>query len=561
MTEPSALPTREAVRKLSISTVESFNQWRSDAESLDRGRRIVLDEVRSIARFYERRQFHNAFETLVKPGGWSGYLASVFLSYRQRDAMLGYLRFQECAGEFEGEHDPLEKVNQLLNTDLRRLGTRSLSLFGVMVDTGEGRRRRVRLPIDPFACHRRVYTRILRARRTGIGQRARVLNFVDRHRARCELALLKLACRVMVRMNWIPLKGETIVAELGEVFGCAEWGENEKRKFKHEMEMFIEGDAWEILEHTSEDAWLNGGAGKFVKLAIGTMLGCVETNQARGDADVDSVIRAMKTVFYWALTYPLVDDVLDQGESSLADRQSLARTMREALSAGGEEDEPTNDVPPIAIAMRRLLSIPGINRKRVSTAILAVLEAHVDGATPRLESVIEEGDLYVWLSLEKSLLVRVATSEISGIPVPWKDYQEMAGVAYFNQLGDDLWDAEEDLRDGAITPVTMWARGLRRENPSRMYVDFGAWLSDEAGNEQTTRGIALAIVHTFSLSRGAGPLTDSMLEMELEGAFPASLMDAVPHIDPDSMLFEFERLAVREYKRWGTRKRSTVGRV
>jgi len=317
---------------------------------------------------------------------------------------------------------------------------------------------------------------------------------------------------------------------------------------EREAENFALGEGWSLLKRTSESTWLSGGAGKFVKLAIGTFLGCAAASKASGRCDPSAVSRALQASFFWALTYPLVDDVLDSGSSNSKDRARLERSLRQALRDYGPSSSSGHDLaPPIAVAMRRLLALPDTNRKRVADAIESVLVAHVEGAKPRLGLDVDAGDAFVWLALEKSLLVRTATSEVCGFEVTWDEYRVMAPVAYFNQLGDDIWDAAEDLRDGAINPVTLWLTGARAENPYQTYLDFGAWIADESADSGTARAVALAIVHTFSLALSDGSASEAVLASVLGGAFRSELLTAVPHIDPDSMLFEFDRLSVREY--------------
>lgn len=485
---------------------------------------------------------------------WVGFCASVFLSFREQGAMLEYLRFQESVDNVTDGEDPLRVVGHVLDVETRQLGKSTRPLVAVVVHSGDGVRRRVRVPLDPFRTFRRVYARLLLVRRGRSIGGWKLLNRIDLFWARLQIWLLRRAGLWMWRRGVVPRMTGDTAAELRELFGNAPGhpesplNASDIALLTRGLERFALEEAWPLLERTSEAAWLTGGAGKFTKLLIGTFLGHAAAAKERCQGGHDTILVAARASFYWALTYPLVDDVLDGGQYSAKDRERLEDALRSVLHADCEALPP--GTPPIAIAIDRLLRLPGIDRARSAAAIDAVLTAHVEGAKQRLGEPASDGDSSVHNALEKSLLVRIATSELCGFRVPWEDYRKMAAVAYFNQLGDDIWDAAEDVEHGNITPVTSWLTGFREENPYQEYVDFGAWLAEQAGSSAVARAATLAMVHTFSLAVAAGSTSVSGLGCDILGkGFDVGLLRCVPHIDPDSLLFDLERLAVAEYRR------------
>ncbi len=544
-----SVPDRSRIRGLSDATLAAFRTWRGDRDSLERGRSRVGAELLQISRFLRSHFMPQAFERMVMPGGWPGYLASVFLAFRDRGAMLEYLRFQECAPDDRSVDDPLGAASRVLNHEMRQLGKRAYPLLAVVVHSGDGVRRRVRVPLDPFVTIRRMYLRTLKACRgrgvVGEGWRDRL----DRMWLCMQIRLLRWIARRIAARGSIPRFGSSPNAVIREMFGPeVSWADHDWQEFDTEIERFAVQEAWPLLERTSESVWLTGGAGRFAKLAIGTLIGCAAARRAEGRVGPGAIAEVVRLSFYWALTYPLVDDVLDRRTSTPADRQRLEAAMLVALRGEPRSGHiESDDDAPITVAMRRLLDIRSVDRDRVATAIESVLAAHVDGARTRLDSSVQRGEIFIRLALEKSLLVRAATAEICGFRLHWSDYADMAPVAYFNQLGDDIWDAAEDFEDGSISPVTLWITGASREDPFVQYYDFGAWLAESSGSRSCARGVALAMVHTFSLAMAAGSVPADRLISVLGAGFDPESLRCVPHIDPDSMLFDFERLAVAEY--------------
>jgi hypothetical protein len=232
---------------------------------------------------------------------------------------------------------------------------------------------------------------------------------------------------------------------------------------EQEMRAFWEGRVAPSLRAIPPHIVDAGGFGKLAKLAIGSIVGIAASSETKVTAE--AVVRATRLAFCWAMTYPLVDDILDSPDSPATCRNELI-SLFEDVRRGEPDRFYCRHASTAALqgCLTDLLTlVPTKSRSRVCEAIWNVFEAHridaIAASAPPARTRPNANEPLLEVAMMKSVLVRVATMEVCGIPANWDDYRAMAAIGLFNQMGDDIWDAEDDLAEGRSTSVT----GSRRD--------------------------------------------------------------------------------------------------
>ena len=545
MPTPEPIPDYESIRGLARSALASFSRW-ATGPTADADRALVRGQLERLGRFYRSRRFAEAGRRLASRDPLAAWAGGVFLSFRDRAAMIDYMRFQECADPQPGGGDPLGGVAAAIRETLVPLGRRARVAFRLGVPLFGTRGIRLELRLDPFVNYRAIYARLLRRARAGrrAGWRDHARDAFDRAAGGLKVRFFRAAAVLFAR-GWGRVNTVTNVRDtLSAIFPvAARLGDKRIAEIEATLTAYLRDRLGSLMRSLPRDTVEDGGIGKLIKLIVGTLIGRANAMPATDPAGATRyIIESARIAYCWAVTYPLVDDVLDSGATGPATRAAL-RELFAGLGAGAPGGPLAESE--LGRRMRELCELlaPPV-RVRAAAAIRNVFLAHDADSSSRLGDARGDADP-LEVALLKSLLVRIATMEICGIPATAADYRAMAAVALFNQLGDDIWDAAEDLRNDRLTPVTRYHRG-GGANPYRAYLDFAAFLAGESG--AAARPASLAVCHTFKLAHDAKCAeTRAELLAALRQFAPAAaavtILTCTPHVDPDSMLFDFERAA------------------
>ena len=548
------IPTVGWVTNLAKDVLSEFRNW-SESDSSDLQRNKIRRQMQKVARFQQTRcigEAERVLSTSHRLGKWS---AQLFLSFRDKRAMVDYLRFQEWVFESD-EKDPLQEIVDGLTEAFSDLGKKSS--VNVRLGVGLSARKRIscRINLDPFKNFRAIYLRILRAsrQRRNLTVLEKAANMMGRVAIRVKFLLVETGTEYYIRwIEWklrrhpefVPknvLRHINLVVE--DIFAEEiQSGTLDLNVLYAELSDFMEERVASLWSAIPDQLSEPRAVAKFFKVWLGVIIGRMSEIPDPPAATTHYVINSFKIAFCWASTYPLVDDVLDSSKTSSCVRKEMADVMR-AVFRSDPLRHPLSFRSCIELRSRMLELLELLDlahRDAAKNAIMNVFEAHqVDSGLRSTDPAIDVEERFN-NALLKSMLVRIATMHVCGIFPTAQDYLEMARVAIFNQLGDDIWDATEDLAENRVTPVTL---GLLDKGPDAYdyYLDYAAYLCQFASVE---RPAVLAISHTYRLAWDCGDATTrNRLKASIEKFSPKldmwSFFGSTQHIDPDSLIFDLE---------------------
>ena len=547
-------PSVSWIFALAKEVLDEFKSWR-ESESSQLERTKIRSQMKKVAFFQQTRCIGEAERILSVPHGLGKWSAQLFLSFRDKRAMIDYLRFQEWAFESTGK-DPLREIVDGLTETFADLGKKSSVNVQLGVRLSSRKTIAWRINLDPFKNYRSIYLRILRAsrqcRRLTILEKA--ANVLGRIAIKVKFFMVETGTEYYFR--WVEWKlkrypgfvPKNIARHINLFF--EDMFEEEIRSGTLELDIVYE-ELSDFMEKRITSLWSAipeqlrepRAVAKFFKVWLGVLIGRMSEAPVPPANATQYVVDSFKLAFCWASTYPLVDDVLDSSETSLDVRREMAAVMR-GVFCGDKLKNPLSFKSCVELQSRMtelLELLAPEHRNAAKHAIMNVFDAHEEDAGLRCTDTVIDVAARFQNALLKSMLVRIATMHVCGICPTVGDYKEMARVAIFNQLGDDIWDAMEDLAEERVTPVTL---GLLGKGPDAYgyYLDYAAYLCQFAPVE---RPATLAISHTFRLAWEAGDAkTRSRLKASIERFSPDldawGFFGSTQHVDPDSLIFDLE---------------------
>lgn len=554
------LRSRYAARLASILDSRS-----ADSESLDR---TISDRFRSIERLLRRRRI-DEFRRWIDPRTpWQKALVELFLQARLRRYVLAYLSVQE-AEDFEGRSAFDTRAPLFIAQLLDRVGRRS----HVGIRPGIGRFRTT-ISLDPLIPLRRAYGRFLRERRGGPEGR-RAIRGARYHRmmfrAKCRL-FERIARTVVARflrsgrggIDFPGLASRPIRAAMATgvlvFFPMAErLDETQWIELLERLQQYFKESLERLRDALPGRSLRNHGLIKLAKVAFGTLVGRTAVLDPDSERPVDAIVDTCRLAYSWGITYPLVDNVLDDAEVPEGTKREIVSVLEGIFRGGSAVDAaaPGSESPLVREVRYRLSEVVNLlepTRRDQTLATLAnLLESHRCDASRRLfaaESEAPDRDLEVLAdTLLKAALIRIATMAVCGIEISEATLETACERGLFNQLGDDLWDIYEDLDDDRVTPFTLYLSGKSTIDPFRLYLRYTARIAERLGPK---RRLAAFLGCCETLRDALLTVSDRPSDpLEVEGHIRRSVdqcgalesylgVRGVPHVDFDAVLFAFE---------------------
>lgn len=548
-------PSFDWLNQLADATLAEFQEW-LESNTSEAKQAFIRETMQRVARNQLRRAIPTAESSMLSGDPVFDWCVKLFLSFRDQSAMIDYLRMQECAFQTIGAPDPLDDLSAGITEGFAGLGRKDVFQVRLGVILSRSLRISKLLSLDPFPHIRRIYRRILRAKRKqqhSPGVFGRILNRID-------VAVAKFKIQAVIHggiwyasraLKWLQSEPEFIPSDIERhVVGSI------REMFRAEVELGTV-DELDLLERCYQyvvatlpgladamwDSYTEQSASKFLKVFIGVLIG--RMSERPPTLTTQYIVDTFKAAFCWASTYPLVDDVLDSGNTSNSTRADLAAIINNVFG-NGESVGQTVDKSCVELRQRMVelkTLIPSGHETAAAQSILNVFRAHQQDAGIRESEVNVQSYERLRTALLKALLVRAATMHVCGIFPSKKDYEEMAIVAVFNQLGDDIWDAIEDIAEGRTTLVT---NQLLRGGPNayEYYLQYAGFLVSKFG-VVAARPACLAIAHTFRLAWDAGTTETRQALTEALSKFSPNLDQTAffrhtQYIDPDALIFDLE---------------------
>lgn len=233
----------------------------------------------------------------------------------------------------------------------------------------------------------------------------------------------------------------------------------------------------------------NDGMDKVLRTVMGVMaLTAAEAVDAPAAERNDRVARSIAPAYFYAATYPIVDDVL-QDSDYVRDANDASRyhsAILHGLTTG--EDISPADMPDHPLAEELLtvynemrLRLPFDDYRDTYYALESMYRAQHNDATAAISADTTEADVYVPIMIKASLS-RIVGHMITGRTLPPERSGRMLQTLLRQQLADDRRDVMEDLRASRQTPFTLPSTHpeLPFENPLLYHIAQEAYIGHRA---------------------------------------------------------------------------------
>ncbi|WP_029631092.1 hypothetical protein [Zavarzinella formosa] len=530
--------------------------------------RLQLDRIKNLI---ARRRINSWRKRLRPRSLLENALAELFLLSRIRSYVSAYLSVQE-GEDFEGVDRYDTPVPQFIASLLRNLGKQPYATINL-----GGRHFRFIWGVDPLVHLRKMYgLELLQRRRSGRKPLFAKLGMVF-HRTAFSLKtklmsiILRIGLRKLIRSpsrfktaSWVasPYMRRLMEVAVFHLFPSAgELTTQESNELQSKLVAYFKPRISGLSQAISRDSVFNHGLIKLCKVAFGVLVHRVAAKKNHQEDHPTFIFNTLRLAFSWGVTYPLVDNVLDSGQTSNADREMLTRILSDLFGEKHVVQTPTKTVDHVCPSIREVHSclsemlslVPAQHIPQTLRVLGLLLESHRRDATRRLSTLHDNSpevfkDVMVDTAL-KSALVRMATMEVCGITITNKTFAQSVVRSLFNQLGDDLWDIYEDFDAGRVTPFTQYLTKGGGKNPFQFYLLYSTLISQEMSRRRQTATF-LGFCET---------LRDSLLTLKSQGDDPLGVSKAianmleivanppamkwvrvVPHVDFDAVLFAFE---------------------
>lgn len=205
----------------------------------------------------------------------------------------------------------------------------------------------------------------------------------------------------------------------------------------------------------------------------------------------DEVINLVKTAYYWGLTYPLIDDIIDSDILTPNEKSHYFELLTALFSNtdGHLHSALPSKHPFIAYIVASLQGLKAItpyhdNRETYLTILLA-LESHM------ADYQSGHADAMPINIIMKSGLVRVVTALLAGVPVSEACLKNMLLMAFYNQEEDDMRDVLEDLDKHNPTPFVRYILNGDIENPFYLYIQYMYYIDHLANHDRGIKDLLM----------------------------------------------------------------------
>ena len=182
------------------------------------------------------------------------------------------------------------------------------------------------------------------------------------------------------------------------------------------------------------------------------------------------LINLVKTAYYWGLTYPLIDEVIDSDVLTADEKNDYFNLLKAIFSD-------KNDYSAINLQNKHKfvtyfldswnslkVILPYKDNKKTYITILLALESHIADCQ---KNNYDEINIIL-----KAGLVRTSTALIAGIPVSDELLKNMFLMSFYNQEEDDMADILEDLESGHSTPFSQFIKNETSKNPFYLFIQY-----------------------------------------------------------------------------------------
>jgi len=279
-----------------------------------------------------------------------------------------------------------------------------------------------------------------------------------------------------------------------------------------ELIAFLRNNLELTLEAIPLDSLRSGGLSKMLRIMVGVgMYTHYAVPVESGERERRKrVLNSLKIGYYFGISHPLVDNVLDSGSiMTRAEKQEFGAIIADALSGA----DVSRQIPrlPLFEELHRCCSelvklIPHETNRDTYCYLTIAHRAQMVDSAMTLEARCRPEDLFVPIVI-KAAFIRIAAASLAGVVVDDSFVRDCVLMGLNNQLSNDFEGYAEDRRNGIATPFTLFLAGKSGINPLSLTFQYLLYFSRQRPrSEKVTRALLLRFVetvHEFVRKNGA----------------------------------------------------------
>ncbi|MGZ7441331.1 polyprenyl synthetase family protein [Paenibacillus sp. TH7-28] len=216
---------------------------------------------------------------------------------------------------------------------------------------------------------------------------------------------------------------------------------------------------------------------KLIKIILGVVLHALDeiSEEAPAAKRAQTLEAAIKSGYYYGLTYPFIDDLLDSAALNADEKEHYSRMIRAALISGtvpepgewsgGQRELMRYVYTELREAYEYIKNRQPAEAQRTffDQSYVFFHAQHVDRVKELAHADYTNEELYLPIIL-KSSSSRLIVRSVIGAPQDEGFDRRVFYYGLYNQLADDFADLSEDLERGAVTPYTYFYK-YRHQRP------------------------------------------------------------------------------------------------
>lgn len=194
------------------------------------------------------------------------------------------------------------------------------------------------------------------------------------------------------------------------------------------------------------------------------------------------LLNNLKLGYYWGISYPLVDDVLDSG--ILNENQVIKFNSKLFLAFKGELIDNIDDLPNFSkLLFEYMNKMSKIINKNNADSILEILKIAHLAQIKKFDSEVIFDDYYINTMLKASL-VRIITIKLANKEIKDDFIYNCILVSIHNQLEDDFKDFFEDINKTHKTAFTLFYENKIPENPIITLIKYNMFIASKFKDQE-----------------------------------------------------------------------------
>ena len=232
------------------------------------------------------------------------------------------------------------------------------------------------------------------------------------------------------------------------------------------QQIWLEEKLQEAVHYIPKSIIDDGGYSKFLKIIIGMLFYKLDTIDITLSKRIlqEEFFKSLQGGYYFGLTYPLVDDVMDSNEIiDQTEKKTIVHHILHGLSSGKLFDKlPTH---PLAFILKTIFEnlnrlYPFESNRDIYTSLLIFATAQTIDQNHSLDHITSYNEIII-PTIIKSAYTRLTVKRMANHMKSGVEHTLM--LALYNQMEDDLADFEKDLKNGAITSFTYYFKAEKND--------------------------------------------------------------------------------------------------